>query len=93
MREALVTRTISYTRCEIMAVDTKTTEVSHVMVDYTGQQEDDEKMLKDIKKTWALPDIVLVKITKKETIEKLYGMKESDFIKYATPMETRTSKI
>lgn len=29
----------------------------------------------------------------KKQMEQLYGMKESDFIKYATPMDSRTQKI
>ena len=93
MREALVTRTINYTRCTVMALDTVKGEVQTLTIDYTGNSKDDEKILKELKKNWLVSDIVLVKITAKEDIEQLYGMKEADFIKYATPMESRTSKI
>ena len=93
MREALVTRTISYTRCTVMALDTLKGEVQTLTIDYTGNSKDDEKILKELKKNWLVSDTVLVKIIAKEDIEQLYGMKESDFIKYATPMESRASKI
>jgi Holliday junction resolvasome RuvABC ATP-dependent DNA helicase subunit len=89
----MVTRTVSFIRCEIMALDTVNGTVQTVTVDYTGLQKQDDRILKDIKKTWQNDDVALVKITSKEEIEQLYGMREEDFIRYATPMESRTSKI
>lgn len=93
MRTPMVTRTVSFIRCEIMALDTVNGTVQTVTVDYTGLQKQDERILKDIKKTWLNDNVALVKITFKEEIEQLYGMREEDFIRYATPMESRTSKI
>lgn len=89
----MVTRTIGFIRCEIMALDTVNGTVQTVTVDYTGLQKQDDRILKDIKNTWQNDDVALVKITSKEEIEQLYGMREEDFIRYATPMESRTSKI
>ena len=93
MRTPMVTRTVSFIRCEIMALDTVNGTVQTVTVDYTGLQKQDERILKDIKRAWLNDDVALVKITSKEEIEQLYGMREEDFIRYATPMESRTSKI
>lgn len=93
MREAMVTRTVTFTRCTVMALDTIKGEVQTLTLDYTGTAKDDEKILKALKKNWLVSDITLVKITAKEDIEQLYGMKESDFIKYATAMDSRTQKI
>ena len=93
MRTPMVTRTVSFIRCEIMALDTVNGTVQTVTVDYTGLQKQDDRILKDIKKAWLNGDVALVKITSKEEIEQLYGMREEDFIRYATPMESRTSKI
>ena len=93
MRTPMVTRTVSFIRCEIMALDTVNGTVQTVTVDYTGLQKQDDRILKDIKKTWLNDNVALVKITSKEEIEQLYGMREEDFIRYATPMESRTSKI
>ena len=93
MRTPMVTRTIGFIRCEIMALDTVNGTVQTVTVDYTGLQKQDDRILKDIKNTWQNDDVALVKITSKEEIEQLYGMREEDFIRYATPMESRTSKI
>ena len=93
MREAMVTRTVTFTRCTVMALDTVKGEVQTLTIDYTGNSKDDEKILKELKKNWFVSDIVLVKITAKEDIEQLYGMKESDFIKYAVAMDSRTQKI
>lgn len=93
MRTPMVTRTIGFIRCEIMALDTVNGTVQTVTVDYTGLQKQNDRILKDIKNTWQNDDVALVKITSKEEIEQLYGMREEDFIRYATPMESRTSKI
>lgn len=92
MREALVTRTINYTRCTVMALDTINGEVQTLTLDYTGTAKEDEKILKALKKNWLVADVILVKITAKEEVEQLYGMKESDFIKYAVAMDSRTQK-
>lgn len=92
-RVAMVTRTVSYLKCEVMALDTVAGEVKTFTIDYTGAHKDDEKILKDLKKDWLLADVALVKIISKTEVEQLYGMREDDFIKYATPMESRTSKI
>lgn len=92
-RVAMVTRTVSYLKCEVMALDTVAGEVKTVTIDYTGAHKDDEKILKDLKKDWLLADVALVKIISKTEVEQLYGMREDDFIKYATPMESRSSKI
>lgn len=92
-RIAMVTRTVSFTRCNIMALDTTKGEVMTVTVDYTGNNKDDDKILKDIKKVWENTEVALVKIVNKEEHEQLYGMTEEQFIKLATPMDSRTQKI
>jgi len=93
MRKAIVTRTIGFTVCTVMALDTKAGEVKTVRVNYTGNATDDAKILKELQKSWTDNDVALVKIINKETKEQLYGMTEEMFIQYATPMDSRTTKI
>ena len=54
MREALVTRTITFTRCTVMALDTIKGEVQTLTLDYTGTAKDDEKILKALKLSFEI---------------------------------------
>lgn len=92
MRKAVVTRTITFKRCAVMALDTLTTEVKTFTIDYTGQHTDNDKILRDLQKDWTLDSVKLVTITSIENHEKLYGMYEDDFIRLATELPDRTGK-
>lgn len=92
MRKAMVTRTINYYELTVMVVDTQTRTVSEMVVKYTGDSIKTDKILAEISEQLPI-NIQPVSILKSEKIEKLYGMYEDDFIKYAKPMNNRFEKI
>ena len=62
-------------------------------IEISGTYKDDSDLLKVLKKKYDTTDFVVVAIQKTETKEKLYGMTETDFMKYAKEMESRFEKI
>ena len=87
----MVTRTIEQTTAEVMCVDTNTAQVS--INTYTiGGSYTDEDLLKKLKKLFENSGLVLIKIENQKTDELLLGMKEDDFIRYATVLPPRNSK-
>lgn len=91
MRKAVITRTINFTRCAVMAINTESKEVTTIVLDYTGNSKDNAKRLEELKKSYQGEE-VLVQIMNTEDIEQLYAMYEEDFIRYATPITDRTDK-
>lgn len=87
MRESMVTRTVLGTKVTVLAMDTVTCEPSNVTYEIGGQHTNDEKLLKMVRKDYDTEDFKIVKILAVEPFEKRYGMKECDFIAYATELE------
>ena len=91
MRKAVITRTVNFTRCAVMAINTESKEVTTIVLDYTGNSKDNNKRLEELKKAYQGEE-VLVQITDTQDIEQLYAMYEDDFIRYATPISDRTQR-
>lgn len=91
MRKAVITRTVTFTRCAVMAINPETKEVITLALDYTGNSKDNSKRLEEMKKAYQGAEI-LVQIMDAQDMEQLYSMYEDDFIRYATPITDRTQK-
>lgn len=87
MRESMITRTVLGTKVTVLAMDTNTCEPSTVTYEIGGQHINDEKLLNKVRKEHDTEDFKVVKIVDVEPFEKRYGMKESDFIAYATELQ------
>lgn len=88
-RERMVTRTIEETTVKAlcMTVSTATASTETYIV---GQFADDTALLKALKSQHETDDFKIVAVTEKTVAEKLYGMPEADFIKYAKELPPRT---
>lgn len=85
-----VTRTIKATHATLMCVDTESAEVSNIDVVLPRTYEGEKDMLKAAKKVAETETNKVVAVVKYEVTETLYGMTETEFIKYAKPMPPRT---
>ena len=88
-REKMVTRTVSAINVTVMGINTATASAVTEVKVMTGAYKDDADLLKAIKKAYD-GEIVWACITSKEIVETLYGMPESEFMKYAKVLPPRT---
>ena len=91
-RKPMVTRTFETTICEAMTVDTMTATVENRLVRLTRTYKTDDEMLKACKSVAETDTLKVVKIVTAWTEEKLYGMSESDFLKFAVELDPETRK-
>lgn len=88
-RMRMVTRTVKTSECVVVGMNTDTYEVETKVVLLTTEHSEDSA-LKAIKKmdfgAWAAVKVLEVKI-----VEKLYGMPETEFLKYAEELPPRYS--
>lgn len=87
----MVTRTITTTKLEVMVVDITRGETATEVVEVAGKIEGD-KALKVAKKKLETEAVKVVAIVGSDLIEKLYGIPEDDFIKYAVELNPETRK-
>lgn len=90
MRKNMVTRTVTTLVFKGFVMNEETLEVKVRRIEST-----DDMTEKAIIKQYneEHPGFTLVKLTDREEHEQLYGMLESDFIRFATPMDSRFQKI
>ena len=93
MRERMVTRTINATVATVLCMDIVNASATTKEIEISGTYKNDSDLLKTLKKKYDTTDFVVVAIQKTETKEKLYGMTETDFMKYAKEMDSRFEKI
>lgn len=91
-RERMITRTIKETNVSVMCVDVTIGEVFTYDYVLTGEFQKNEDIMKALKKEHETADFKLVNIQSVETVEKLYGMAEADFIKLAKELPPRDTK-
>ena len=91
-RERMITRTVTEVTAKVMCVDVETAQVSVVSYVLTGNYEDNEQILKTLKKLRETDNFKLIKVEGVETKEKLYGMTEQQFIELAKELPLRTAK-
>lgn len=92
-RAKMVTRTILGTEAEVMVFSNTSNEVDTIKVSVGGQFDDDAKLLKAIEKTTNSEEIKVLKVVTSTKIDKLLGMTEADFLKYAHEIDPKTRKI
>lgn len=85
-RERMVTRTITATEYTVLCLDVTKCNVSRETLTLTGEALSTEKALKALKKKYETVELKLVTIEATNSVEEIYGMLETDFIKYATKM-------
>ena len=95
-KEKMVTRTVVSTKANTLCMDMHNKEnpvpVNHVFT-IPGTFDDNKALLKVIKKTFETVDLIPVAILSTENDETLYGMTESDFIKYSVILDPKTRKL
>lgn len=88
-RERMVTRTIEALNVEIMGIDTTNNVVSNASYYFVGYNfKNDDEILKAAKAD-TIDTFIPVRIVSTYKTEKLYGMTEADFIKYARELPPR----
>ena len=90
-RERMITRTVSATVATVMAVEIKTAKAFTTEFTMTGIYKDNADLLKAIKKNDS-DVLVYAAIVSTRTEETLYGMPESEFMKYAKVLPPRAAK-
>lgn len=91
--ERKVTRTVTVTTANVMVCNTETGLVTPMNYELTGEVKDNKQALKQLNKVYGTESLIFVKVLSVESKETLYGMSESDFIKYAKPLDKRTDKV
>ena len=89
-REKMITRTMKVTHVDVMVVDIVTAEVRTITTDLTNFMAVKDKLLY-LKKLYDSDTDRVVTYTVGDSTDVLYGMSESNFIKYGTLMPPRAS--
>lgn len=87
-RERMITRTVTATIANVMVVEIKTAKAYTTQIALTGSYKDNNDILKTLKKN-DNEELVYAAIVSTETKETLYGMPESEFMKYAKELPPR----
>lgn len=90
-KEKMITRTITQTTAQVMAIEVTNSEVSIFETKIGGVYTDIE-LLKTLKNIYETDTYKLVNIESNKHEEILLGMSESQFMEYATVLPPRTKK-
>ena len=91
-RKPMVTRTLISTSVTVLCLNVETAEPTNELFNIARTFKDDDKLMKALKAEHETDDLKLVHIVHKEEVEKLYGMSETDFMKYAHELDPETRK-
>lgn len=91
-RERSVTRTINVTTVKAITMNIETKAVSTQDFTISGDTPSQDSALKQAKKLYETSTLKIVAIESLETVEKLYGMSEVEFLKYAKELDPQTRK-
>lgn len=91
-RERSVTRTINVTTVKAITMNIETKEVSTQDFTISGDTPTQDLALKQAKKLYETSTLKIVAIESMNTVEKLYGMSEVEFLKYAKELDPTTRK-
>ena len=92
-RKRMVTRTINFTKADVMTVDITTAQVLTQEYRISGTYDTENDLLKVLKKAYETDFTKLVKIEHFENEEILFGMEESKFMELAEVLPPRTIAI
>ena len=90
-RERMVTRTITTNIFTVIAVNMETLTVERVEVSASVEVDTIEKAEKYFRKNWNIDGFSFAKVESVNKIEKLFGMSEADFMRYAHELPPRTT--
>ena len=91
-RERAVTRTINAIEVSAICMDINTMENTIEVLSLTGEVPTDEQLLKKLRKLYETDTYKVVAIKNIKTTEKLFGMPEVEFLKYAKELDPDTRK-
>ena len=91
-RERQVTRTINNVEVTAICMNIETSEVENKTLILTGDTPTNEQALKQLKKRYESDTFKVVAVKDIKVTEKLYGMSEIEFLKYAVELDTTTRK-
>lgn len=89
-RESMVTRTIITTNATVMCINVETAEPYNETVKLPGTHKDNNAILKQAKKLLENDTVKCVHVVDVAEEQKLYGMKEVDFIAHAEILPSRS---
>lgn len=92
MRKPMVTRSFELTVSVVMFVETTSQKVYFKEVETPRTYSDPEKLLKVIRANEENETHKIVCVQSSKVITKLYGMSESDFLKYSVELDPETRK-
>lgn len=92
-RERMITRTINVSIVSAICMDITTVETVIRDFELTGETYNNESALKELKKLYETDTFKVVAVQTIETIEKMYGMREIDFLKVAQELDPTTRKM
>lgn len=88
-RERMVTRTIKETTVSVMYVNVIDAKVDYCDYIISGDYDSNEAIMKYLKKMYENDNIKLVNIINVDTVDKLYGMPEAEFMRLAKELPAR----
>lgn len=92
MRKPMVTRSFDTMLVNVMTVNVKTQKVRNEIITLSRVITDRNKLEKTLREYFGNDDTKFVAIVSTEIKTKLYGMSESDFLKYALELDPTTRK-
>ena len=92
MKERMITRTVTTNICSVVAVNTESMTVEKLSIPATVEYDTVEKAEKYFRKNWKIDGLAFAKVESITKEEKLFGMSEIDFIKYAKELPPRGTK-
>jgi hypothetical protein len=91
-RKPMVTRTLVSTSVNVLCLNVETAEPINQTYELARTFTDDDKLMKALRAEYETDTNKLVHIVDKTEVEKLYGMSETDFMKYAKELDPETRK-
>lgn len=92
-RERSVTRTINVTTVKAICMNLANDNAVEVKeLEITGETPNKDTALKQLKKAYETSTFKVVAVQEMNTVEKLYGMSEVEFLKYAKELDPQTRK-
>ena len=82
-RARMITRTVRSTQVKFLSVNLDTRLTDETDCNLAGVYKSDEEVLKTLKKLYDGENIKPVQVLSTQEVEQLYGMKETEFLKYA----------
>ena len=90
-RERMITRTIKETNVSVMYVNVSTASVDYCDYKLAGEFDTNEAIMKYLKKNYEDENIKIVNIVNVDTVDKLYGMPEAEFMALARVLPPRAT--